>query len=327
MGADRGQSGGPQRPARAGRAGTEASGKARSTLAELETLVERLERVIDQTRLRLAGQTPPGATRLVSLHDPDARPIMKGRIGKPVEFGYLAQVVDNADGIVADHSIHVGNPSDGPLLAPAIERIGKKLVGRAPTAVTADRGYGEANVQARLEALGVKTVAIVRKGRQSAARRSIEGRPRFRTLIKWRTGCEGRISALKRGHGWSRSLTDGIGGTQTWCGYGIFANNSVKISGLIAAEKNRGSLHESLERRRPFSSQTATATSGITTNTAAVRLSPGPWAPRRALSVPGAGRQRSEPQRDQGQNGTPPFPAGRPANISDTSPPISPGSS
>jgi IS5 family transposase len=221
-----------------GRAGDQASGKARSTLAELETLVERLERVIDQTRLRLAGETPPGATRLVSLHDPDARPIMKGRIGKPVEFGYLAQVVDNADGIVVDHSIHVGNPSDGPLLAPAIERI-NNLVGRAPTAVTADRGYGEANVQAELEALGVKKVAIVRKGRQSAARRAVEGRPAFRTLIKWRTGCEGRISALKRGHGWSRSLMDGIGGTQTWCGYGIFANNSVKISGLIAAEKNR----------------------------------------------------------------------------------------
>lgn len=27
------------------------------------------------------------ATRRVSLHDPDARPISKGRLGKPVEFG------------------------------------------------------------------------------------------------------------------------------------------------------------------------------------------------------------------------------------------------
>ena len=31
--------------------------------------------------------TPIGATRKVSLHDPDARPIAKGRLGKPVEFG------------------------------------------------------------------------------------------------------------------------------------------------------------------------------------------------------------------------------------------------
>jgi IS5 family transposase len=219
------------------RAGVDASGKARATLAELDTLIARLERIVGQTRLRLAGQTPPGASRLVSLHDPDARPIKKGRIGKPVEFGYLAQVVDNHDGIVVDHGIHVGNPSDGPLLKPAIERI-KKLVGRAPAAVTADRGYGEAQVDADLSALGVTFVAIVRKGRQNAARRAVERRPRFQKLIKWRTGSEGRISALKRGHGWGRSLMDGASGTQIWCGYGIFANNCVKISHLIA-EKNQ----------------------------------------------------------------------------------------
>jgi IS5 family transposase len=217
------------------RAGAGASGKAHATLAELEMLIERLERIVAQTRLRVAGEIPPSATRLVSLHDSDARPIKKGRIGKPVEFGYLAQVVDNEDGVVVDHSIHVGNPYDGPLLAPAVERI-KKLVGRAPTAVTADRGYGAADVDAGLTSLGVKYVAIVRKGRQSAARQAVEHRPRFRRLIKWRTGSEGRISALKRGYGWNRSLMDDTAGTRTWCGYGIFAHNAVKISGLITAK-------------------------------------------------------------------------------------------
>jgi transposase, IS5 family len=169
------------------------------------------------------------------LHDPDARPIRKGRLGKPVEFGFLAQVVDNADGIVLDHEVLVGNPADGPLLAPAIARI-KKLVGRAPRAVTADRGYGDAKVSADVENLGVKQVAVIRKGRQSAARRVVERRPGFVKLIKWRTGSEGRISSLKRDFGWGRSLMDGVGGTRTWCGYGIFANNTIKISGLIAAK-------------------------------------------------------------------------------------------
>jgi transposase, IS5 family len=85
----------------------------------------------------------PGATRIVWLHDPGARPILKGRLGRPVEFGYLAQVVDNRDGIVVDHGVHIGNPPDAPLLAPAITRI-KTRFGRAPRAVAADRGYGEA---------------------------------------------------------------------------------------------------------------------------------------------------------------------------------------
>ena len=81
------------------------------------------------------------ATRLVSLHDLDARPIRKGRLGKPVEFGYKAQVVDNDDGIVLDYTVE-GNPADAPQLAPAIGRI--KARSGCATAVTADRGYGEA---------------------------------------------------------------------------------------------------------------------------------------------------------------------------------------
>jgi IS5 family transposase len=58
-------------------------------------IAERVVQIAAQTRQRIAGATPDGATRLVSLHDPAARPIAKGRLGKPVEFGYKAQVVDN----------------------------------------------------------------------------------------------------------------------------------------------------------------------------------------------------------------------------------------
>jgi hypothetical protein len=43
----------------------------------------------------------------------------------------------------------------------------------------------------------VKTFAIPRKGRPSIARQTHERQPRFRSLVKWRTGCEGRISHLK----------------------------------------------------------------------------------------------------------------------------------
>jgi transposase, IS5 family len=95
--------------------------------------------VIDQTRIRLAGGTPDGATRLVSLHDPDARPIVKGRLGKPVEFGDKAQAGDNADGVVLDDLVQVTNPADAPLLVPALERIIQQT-GQVPGAATADRG-------------------------------------------------------------------------------------------------------------------------------------------------------------------------------------------
>jgi IS5 family transposase len=50
-------------------------------------LLSVTRRIAAQTRQRLSGTTPDGATRRASLHDPDARPIAKGRLGRPVEVG------------------------------------------------------------------------------------------------------------------------------------------------------------------------------------------------------------------------------------------------
>ena len=150
-----------------------------------------------------------------------------------MEFGYKAQVVDNADGVILDHNVEVGNPHDGPQLAPAIERITGR-VGRAPRSVTADRGYGQASVEARLHELGVRNVAIPRASKPGAARRNFEHRQAFRAKIKWRTGSEGRINHLKRNYGWNRTELTTITGARTWCGHGVFAHNLVKISALAA---------------------------------------------------------------------------------------------
>ena len=148
-----------------------------------------------------AAASRTGATRLVSLHEPDARPIRKGRLGKPVEFGYKAQVVDTVHGLIVDHSLHIGNPSDTELIRPAIERITHQFA-TAPMLVTADRGYWDSTIEADLTGVGVATVVISRTGKPSAKRAEIERAESFVAAVKWRTGCEGRISHLKRDWAW-----------------------------------------------------------------------------------------------------------------------------
>ncbi len=123
--------------------------------------------------------------------------------------------------------------------------------------MTADRGYGEASVDAGLEALGVKRVAIPRKGAPGAARQKVQRGRGFTKLVKWRTGSEARISCLKRDFGWRRTLLDGIGGAETWCGWGVLAHNSVKIAVLIEASDT---THPAAAGARP-SSPAATAPS------------------------------------------------------------------
>ncbi len=215
-----------------------AAGRCMALADELQTTIARTRRLLDQASTRLAGGMPDGASRLVSLHDPDARPIRKGRIGHPVEFGYKAQVADNPDGIVVDHTVMVGNPPDAPLLVPAVKRVIART-GKAPRAVTADRGYGEARVDQDLAERGVTRIAIPRRGRAGLARQAVERGRGFRRLVKWRTGCEGRISQLKHRFGWDRTLMDGIQGAKIWCGYGVFAHNLVKVSGLLEAKQRK----------------------------------------------------------------------------------------
>ena len=208
-------------------------GRLRRAVNDLAHLLEVTSQVAAQARQRIAGNMPGGASRRVSLHDGDARPIAKGRLGKPVEFGYKAQVSDNDDGVILDYSLDQGNPADGPQLAPAVTRIIKRAR-RKPRTVAADRSYGEQSIDDALRDLGVRHVVIPRKGKPGKARQATEHRRAFRRAVKWRTGSEGRISTLKRGYGWDRTRLDGTDGARTWAGYGVLAHNLVKISVLAA---------------------------------------------------------------------------------------------
>ena len=122
---------------------------------------------------------------------------------------------------------------------------------KVPKAVTADRGYGEAKVETELCSLGVKHVAIPRKGRPGAQRQALESSRRFRKLIKWRTGSEGRISYLKHSWGWERTMLDGIEGASTWCGWGVLAHNATKISVLVEEREATHATAGSKQIHRP----------------------------------------------------------------------------
>jgi hypothetical protein len=60
--------------------------------AQPEGLADRCERVAGQITRRVAEE--PIKDRIVSLFDPDARPIRKGKLGKPNEFGYVTQLCE-----------------------------------------------------------------------------------------------------------------------------------------------------------------------------------------------------------------------------------------
>jgi IS5 family transposase len=188
----------------------------------LEELADRCEKVTRQIRQRVAGEKI--TDRIVSLADPDARPIRKGKIGKPTEFGYVSQLAEvtehtkpGARGLILPASHAVGNPSENTLLPGTVAELTQ--LGIRPREIAVDGGFQPTPTNAALAELGAKTVFIA--GHQEPASRRTK-----RRLARYRTGAEGRVSHLKRRYGLGRSRLKGDEGEQIWTAWGILAYNA-----------------------------------------------------------------------------------------------------
>jgi IS5 family transposase len=185
---------------------------------KLEEEIALAQRIIDQTAQRLAGdRTIPD--RMISLSDPDARPIRRGKPQQPTEFGYKVSIADTPEGFVVSHQVYTGNPADAQTLEAAIG--GAQDIGMNVTSVFADRGYGDAVGDNALAARGITDSVIPRKGKAHPKQHTRAWRRRYR----WRAGAEGRISALKRGYGLRRMRLKGYRGARIWTGFGVLTSN------------------------------------------------------------------------------------------------------
>jgi IS5 family transposase len=190
--------------------------------AQLEQLADRCEKVASQIKQRVAGD--PIKDRLVSLADPDARPIRKGKLGKPNEFGYVAQLAEvtentkrGARGLILPAATVIGNPGEDTLLPRTVAEL--KRLGISPKEVALDGGFNVGPTSEALEDLAPERVFIA--GRQQPGSKRTQRRMR-----RYRTGAEGRISHLKRGYGMDRSRLKGDEGQQIWTGWAILAYNA-----------------------------------------------------------------------------------------------------
>jgi IS5 family transposase len=190
--------------------------------AQLEELADRCEKVASQIKQRVAGE--PIKDRLVSLADPDARPIRKGKLGKPNEFGYVAQIAEvtentkrGARGLIVPAATAIGNPGEDTLLPATVAEL--KRLGISPKEIALDGGFNVGPTTTAVEDLAPDRVFI--SGRQQPGSKRTQ-----RRLQRYRTGAEGRISHLKRGYGLDRSRLKGDEGQQIWTGWAILTYNA-----------------------------------------------------------------------------------------------------
>jgi IS5 family transposase len=199
--------------------GISRAGRARA-IASLEQAIGLAERVVEQTRLRFAGEKI--ADRLVSLFDPDARPVRRGKLAKPNEFGYVVQLTEvtantrrGARGLLLPPKLEAGSTHENALLPATAAEL--DAVGITVREAAVDAGFLRVRTQEALAKAGSPEVFIAGDADNAGSPRTRRRRARFRV------GCEGRISHLKRNYGAGRSRLKGTQGARIWESWAVLA--------------------------------------------------------------------------------------------------------
>lgn len=199
---------GPRKPAR------------QRATQHLQQILARAERVVEQIRQRCAGEKI--TDRLVSFADPDARPVRRGKLAKPNEFGSVVQLAEvtehtrrGARGLLWPPKLRAGSTNENTLLPETGAELTHLDISLREGAF--DAGFVPAATQDALAEVGA-TVFITGTPPPGSHRTQ-------RRLARYRVGSEGRIAHLKREYGAGRSRLRGTTGAQVWEGWAILAYN------------------------------------------------------------------------------------------------------
>jgi transposase, IS5 family len=202
---------------------------------ELEMMANRVRRVVRQTRARVLEGITQFPDKLLSLFETHTEVIRKGKAAKPNEFGNVVELQEAENQIITHYEVFEKRTSDQRLLLPAIEAHQRKL-GRVPGWVAADAGFYSRANEEEAKALGVKYVSIPNRNTRSKQPRRWEKQRWFKRVQAWRTGCEGRISVIKRRHGLDHCRYHGIQGMRRWVGLGVIADNLINIGRYLTLQ-------------------------------------------------------------------------------------------
>jgi IS5 family transposase len=188
-------------------------------------LLETLLILDEQTALKLEGETHI-PQRLVSLDDPDARPIQKGKRHPKTEFGTMLEFAFNRQGFMITTENFIGHPNDKTLYGSTLERFKQRMAGY-PTGAITDRGYRSAK-NLKLHAEELDYVFMGHSKDVNASQKQ--------PCISARSATEGFIAVAKNLRGFARSLYRGLEGARVWTLLNQCAYNLKKVLQLYRDE-------------------------------------------------------------------------------------------
>lgn len=210
---------------------------AQRLVQQFEQLLPMVDQAIEQAKRRVIdGQAVPATKKLLSLFEPHTQIIVRHKAGKPVEFGRKIFLDEVDGGIISRYDILKGAEPDDEQVEASLQGHQQRF-GRAPELLAGDRGCSSPRNEELARRAGVKRIVLPRKGHLSPERQKHEKQRWFRRGMNFRSGCEGRISVLKRRYGLDCCLNHGEDGFGRWVGWGILTANLATISRTAATRQ------------------------------------------------------------------------------------------
>ncbi len=207
----------------------------------MKALIKQIEyfrhlglKVAAQARRRvLKGEKIPNEEKVFSIFEPHTELLMRGKAGKPIEFGHMVAIQQVEGKFITDYEVFEKKPVEHTLVDAALERH-RKLFGENPEEFAADKGFYESMNKIKKLEKEIPVVAICKKGSRTEEEAERESSAAFKLGQRFRAGVEGSISFLKRALGMFRCLNKG------WKHYAATVGTAVFVHNLLILARGYG---------------------------------------------------------------------------------------
>lgn len=191
-----------------------------------------VDKIMDQADKRVfQGVMPAADEKIYSLFEEHTELLKRGKAGKPIEFGHKILLAQTGEKFIHHYRVFPKRQEDTEMVDPAIQAH-KQLFGTGPKVLAADKGFYESMKQLLALEETIPTVSICKKGRRTPQEYERESSEEFKDGQRFRAGCEGSISVLKRAFNLGRCLFKGFKNYAASVGCGVFCHNLVLLTRL-----------------------------------------------------------------------------------------------
>jgi len=209
-----------------------ALGKAGYEAELLSHYIPIVDKITDQADKRIfQGVMPAADEKIYSLFEEHTELLIRGKAGKPIEFGHKILLAQTGEKFIHHYQVFPKRQEDKDLLEPAL-KAHTKLFGVGPDVLATDKGFYESMKQIFMLEETITTVSICKKGRRTQQEYERESSEEFKDGQRFRAGCEGSISVLKRAFNLGLCFFKGFKRYAASVGCAVFCHNLVLLTRL-----------------------------------------------------------------------------------------------